>query len=125
MLVEPTDEGEGAEGTEGARMPINVGGSVFLPSSLNGFYNRQNTPGSLGDSEMPERHCDFTVVLTEEELTTLASRKKAATMANHQSVSGGALALKPFRTLNSSSPYIDKDRVYKLRPEAPDKWIGD
>ncbi|KAJ1414791.1 hypothetical protein B484DRAFT_454751, partial [Ochromonadaceae sp. CCMP2298] len=106
------------------RVAVEVGGSVFLPSSMNGFYSRQDNRSPLLDSaSLPERYCDFIMVLTEEELTTLAARKKANKMAQPD----GALALKPVRTLHSSTPYIEPHRIYKemLRQENPDKWIAD
>mmetsp|Transcript_13604 Transcript_13604/g.22704 ORF Transcript_13604/g.22704 Transcript_13604/m.22704 type:complete len:321 (-) Transcript_13604:161-1123(-) len=71
-------------GAPAPRVAIELNGTVFVPSSINGFYNRQDSRSPLLDSTpLPEKHCDFQIILSEEELITLAARKKAAaTLAN-------------------------------------------
>lgn len=103
------------------RVPLEVSGVVFLPSKVAGFYSRQDTlnPG-VDTTPLPEKYVDFQIILTAEELTTLAARKKTAT-----SRVGVAPRGLPAPSLSSSTPYIDPRRIQKdlLRPTNPDKWM--
>jgi len=103
------------------RVPIEVGGATFLPSKQVGFYNRQDPHhGGFDTTPLPERYVDFQIVLSAEELTTLAARKKTLTSRVGQSPRG----IKP--TLHSSTPYVDPRRIQRdlLRPVNPDKWLS-
>jgi hypothetical protein len=109
------------EGNERAeRIPLDIGGVTFLPSKQVGFYNRQDTVQAGFDSTpLPDKYVDFQIILSAEELTTLASRKKAA--------STRLVAMKGNQqSLHCSTPYVDPRRIYKdhLRPSNPDRWIS-
>lgn len=102
------------------RVPIDIGGVTFLPSKQVGFYNRQDVVQVGFDSTpLPEKHVDFQIILSAEELTTLAARKKAAStrMATQKNAQP---------SLHISTPYVDPRRIYKdhLRPTNPDRWIS-
>ena len=108
-----------------SRVPLEMGGVVFLPSRANGFYSRQDTisPG-LDTTPLPEKYVDFQIILTEEELTTLAARKKTA-MARLNVGAGAGGSTRNQASLNISTPYVDPRRIQKelLRPNNPDKWM--
>jgi hypothetical protein len=106
------------------RSPVELNGVVFLPSKQNGFYSRQDTltPG-LDTTPLPEKYVDFQIILTEEELTTLANRKKTImSRVGH----GFSLKTAADASLHISTPYVDPRRIHKdlLRPVNPDKWIS-
>ncbi len=110
------------DGNERAeRVPFDVGGVTFLPSKQVGFYNRQDpNTGGIDSTPLPERYVDFQIILSPEELTTLAARKK--TLIGRVGLS--VRAEKP--SVHTSTPYVDPRRVHRdlLRPVNPDKWLS-
>ena len=99
------------------RIPLEICEVVFIPSKQVGFYNREDT------DQLPEKHVDVQIVVSAEELTTLAARKKAAS-ARALAAKQGSTGQPP--SLHSSTPYVDPRRIHKdlLRPTNPDKWIS-
>ena len=109
---------------------IVIENNMFVPTSVNGFYDRVdnnrssyslNDPnGGLPVAPLSDKYCDFQIVLTHEELTTLASRKKAdrpdAKLHRSQAAS---------MSVHSTTPYVDSRRIQKslMRPDNPEKWI--
>jgi hypothetical protein len=61
---------------------------------------------------------DFQLVLTKEELITLAARRRSY-RADTQLYKNIASAASPL----VSTPYVESQRIFQLRPNQPDKWI--
>eukprot|EP01035_Chromulina_nebulosa_P036193 gene36193-48732_t len=126
------------ESTEGGRsaqqrQPIEVDGVIFDPSSTEGFYSRRTNQHPVegrdgeGDAAFSEytsfnsKYMDFQVILTNEELTALAARKRAD-RRDIKSDKSQAASASPL----TASPYIEPRRIRDalLRPDQPEKWIG-
>lgn len=109
---------------------IVIDNAMFVPTPTNGFYDRQdnsrssyslNEPsGGLPMAPLSDKYCDFQIVLTLEELTTLASRKKAdrPDVKLHRSQAASM-------SVHTSTPYVESRRIQKslMRPDNPEKWI--
>jgi len=100
------------------RGKIQVDDDSFVPTSVAGVYVRED-----GMDQMPssEKWIDVKVVLDQDELKTLASRKKAL-----KRVQKMGLASSNFVSVQSSTPYIDQRRIVKetYRPDHPEKWLN-
>lgn len=109
---------------------IVIENNMFVPTATNGFYDRVDTSrsslslndpsGGVPVAPLSDKYCDFQIVLTMEELTTLASRKKADRPDSKLSRSQAASM-----SVHSSTPYVDSRRIQKslMRPDNPEKWI--
>lgn len=101
------------------RQEFYVDNFAFEPSSTPGFYNRK-----YGDEEEPptsDKFIDFQIVLTHEEMTALAARKKSE-RADVKLVKNQAAQ----SSIQATAPYIDSKRIMKemLRSGThPDKWM--
>lgn len=75
----------------------------------------------LGEEKEREKYVDFQVVLTAEELATLAARRRAdrrdVKLDKNQAAAASPLV---------SVPYVEPRRVREalLRPDQPEKWIN-
>lgn len=108
---------------------IVINNVMFVPTAINGFYGRQDNSRSsysLNEASTPmapqsDKYCDFQVVLTLEELTTLANRKRSdrPDVKLHRSKAAAM-------SVHSSTPYVDNKRIEKslLRSDNPEKWIN-
>eukprot|EP01034_Spumella_vulgaris_P032474 gene32474-40078_t len=121
--------------TSGALQIDNI---LYTPTTTNGFYNRSmgspapgtksffsraNTLAHTEQEVQPsDKYCDFQIVLTLEELTTLASRKKSEVRGDSKLHRSQAAAT----SVHSTTPYIENRRIVQamLRPNAPEKWIS-
>jgi len=120
------------------RVAIEVDGVRYEPAAAEGFYNRRGRSRGkrdemdIHDDEDEEeedeqtrtglnRFVDFQILLTAEELTTLAARRRAdrkdVKLDKSQAASQSLLA---------ALPYVEPRRVSQglLRPDQPDKWIN-
>jgi hypothetical protein len=92
---------------------------AFEASSTPGFYNRK-----YGNEEEPpssDKYIDFQIILTHEEMTALAARKKAE-RADVKLLKNQAAQT----SIQAAAPYIDPKRIMKemLRSGTqPDKWM--
>lgn len=69
-------------------------------------------------SDLNNLFVDFQVVLTKEEIITLAARRRSfrPDMQLHKNIAASA-------SPNISTPYVDPKRILLFRPDNPDKWI--
>eukprot|EP01031_Cornospumella_fuschlensis_P033707 gene33707-40780_t len=102
------------------RDTIELNGVTFDPSPVTGLYSRRMDRGE--ESELvSDRFIDVQIVLTQEELATLAARKKAqkpqTKLFKNQQAS---------TSVHTAVPYIDPSRIKRdmLRPGHPDRWLG-
>eukprot|EP01038_Epipyxis_sp_PR26KG_P006784 gene6784-9293_t len=110
------------EGNKLQRQTITVDRAQFYPTKVQGLYTRlpqdEEEEAKLSANNTNNLFVDFQIVLTPEELITLAARKKAfradAQLHKNKAVSGSPMV---------STPYIDPHRVLQLRPTNSDKWI--
>jgi hypothetical protein len=103
-----------------SRNSIEVNGVSFDPTPVTGFYTR-----AMGRKEaeymISDKFIDVQIILTQEELTTLAARKKInrpdAKLFRSQAAA---------TSVHSSTPYVDPRRIKHdmLRPSHPDRWLG-
>jgi hypothetical protein len=89
----------------------------YEPTSTPGFYSRQLE--NLDVDEM-DKFIDFQIVLTQEEMTALAARKKAQKLDGKLHKSQAAAL-----SVHAATPYVDPKRIAAemLRPGHPDRWI--
>jgi hypothetical protein len=104
------------EGGREQRGKIQIDENSYVPTSVPGVYAREDG----NEQSSSDKWLDVKVVLTQEELTTLAARKKAMKRAKNLGLSSTN-----FVSVQSSTPYIDPHRIIKetYRPDQPDKWI--
>ncbi|RYG70420.1 hypothetical protein EON64_00205 [archaeon] len=102
------------------RDSMDLNGVTFDPSPVTGLYSRHMTRGEEAEL-MSDRFIDVQIVLTQEELATLAARKKAhkpqTKLFKNQAASS---------SVHTAVPYIDPSRIKRdmLRPGHPDRWLG-
>lgn len=102
------------------RSSFEVCGAVFDPSSQSGFYSRRLAREEMEDF-YSDKFIDMQIILTQEELTTLAARIKVdrqdVKLLKNQAAS---------TSVHTSVPYIDPTRIKQdmLRPGHPDRWLG-
>lgn len=128
------------------RSSVTIDSIVFEPTALPGFYKRvarqvhKKSPiqgeeeGEMADDadqeeiveeedfvELSDKFVDFQIILTEEEMRTLASRKKRE-RDDVKLLKSQAAAT----SIHSATPYIDPKRITQelLRPQQPDKWVA-
>eukprot|EP01039_Chlorochromonas_danica_P002144 gene2144-2339_t len=105
---------------KGPRGPIELCGVVFQPTLQPGFYSRAMSRDDESDFSS-DRFIDLQIVLTQEELATLAARKKIdrpdVKLIKNEAAS---------KSVHSSVPYVDPRRIKQdmLRPGHPDRWVG-
>lgn len=101
-----------------SRGKIQVDDHSFVPTSVEGVYIREDGVEQIPSSE---KWIDIKVVLDEDEIKTLASRKKALKRAQNM-----GLMSSNFVSIQSSTPYIDPRRIVKetYRPDHPEKWLN-
>lgn len=103
------------------RKPLFVDNIIYEPSVLPGFYNRRVEDGDNNEDALhSDKFIDFQIILTQEEITTLAARKK--TERNDVKIFKSKAAA---TSVHSTIPYVDQRRIKQdmLRPGNPDKWI--
>lgn len=103
-----------------ARHNVEINGICFEPTQVAGFYNRRMTREEAEDL-VSDKYIDVQIVLTQEELTTLAARKKVDRQDTKLFKSQAAAT-----SVHSSVPYVDPRRIRQdmLRPGHPDRWLG-
>ncbi len=101
------------------RDEIVVDGISFVPSMIQGFYSRQFQHGET-EEILSDRFMDFQIILTQEEVATLAARRKAEKHDN-KLVKNIAAAT----SVHTATPYVEPKRIVQemLRPGQPDRWI--
>lgn len=92
----------------------------YHPSTTPGFYNRMVAEDESKDLVISDKFIDFQIVLTQEEITTLAARKKAEKPDIKLAKSQAAAT-----SVHLSTPYVDPKRIINdmLRPGHPDRWV--
>lgn len=97
-----------------------VDGISFLPTPAQGLYARDMTRDEA-DYLLQDKYVDFQVILTQEEMTILAARKKAEKM---DAKLGKSVAAS--NSVHNAIPYVDRKRIVQdmFRPDNPDKWIN-
>jgi hypothetical protein len=102
-----------------ARDEIVIDGISFVPTTMPGFYGRQFEDGE-SEGFLSDRFIDFQIILTQEEVTTLAARRKAEKQ-DVKLVKNLAAAT----SVHTATPYFESKRVVQdmLRPGQPDRWI--
>lgn len=95
------------------RESIDIEGKLYYPTRSVGFYSAEEEQNS-------DSFCDFQIVLTLEELTTLAARRKAERYDTKLHRNQAAA-----QSVHASTPYIDPRRVAKelLRQNHKEKWM--
>lgn len=100
-----------------ARSDLIVDGRNFEPSAAPGFYFRKYE--EMSGVEV-DQCVDFQIILTQEEITALAARKKAqkADAKLHKSQAASS-------SVHHATPYVDPKRLTQdmYRPGHPDRWI--
>jgi len=102
------------------RENIEMNGLVYKPTRELGFYSVGNSQDlSFGN----DRYIDFQIILTDEELTTLAARTKASRVIIPSHITDHSKSVAT--SVHTSTPYIDPKRIFRdmLRPNNPDKWL--
>jgi hypothetical protein len=101
------------------REEILVDGVSFLPTPAQGLYMRNMTREET-EYILHDKYVDFQIVLTQEEMTILAARKKAEKMDAKLGKSVAASS-----SVHNAIPYVDRKRIVQdmFRPDNPDKWI--
>lgn len=100
-----------------AREAISIEDFHYEPTPIPGFYSRRIT--EIDNDEM-DKFVDFQIILTQEEMTALAARKKAqkvdAKLHKNQAASS---------SVHTATPYVDPKRIAAemLRPGHPDRWL--
>lgn len=91
----------------------------FIPTSVPGYYVRED-----GDFTSDDQFVEFQIMLTPEEVSTLAARKKSW-KKNLEANRQGWNKSKSI-SLQASTPYVDPKRIAKehLRPSQPEKWVS-
>lgn len=105
------------------RMPreeIVVDGVSFIPTPAQGLYAR-NMDREEADDILQDKYVDFQIILTQEEMTILAARKKAEKV---DAKLGKSMAAS--NSVHNAIPYVDRKRIVQdmFRPDNPDKWIN-
>lgn len=122
------------------RAPVSIEDVTYSPSPLNGFYLRDNSspeekfseldrsrgPGlsssSIFSSPSPgsTKFIDLQIILTPEEMTALAARKRSNRPDSKLFKSQAAST-----SVHSTTPFIEPARISKelLRPGHPDRWL--
>jgi hypothetical protein len=114
-----------------SRSVLQIDDNAFEPTSRPGFYKRVSSStkkGSEMDSSNPDederqisdKYLDFQIVLTQDEITALASRRKKERDDKKLMKSQAAAT-----SVHSSVPYVDPRRIKleMLRPGHPDRWL--
>jgi hypothetical protein len=100
-----------------SRGTISIENFSYDPTPTPGFYSRQS---ENFDTDDMDKCLDFQIILTQEEMTALAARKKAQKLdAKLHKSQAAALSV------HASTPYVDPKRIAAemLRPGHPDRWI--
>lgn len=100
-----------------SRGSVTVENFSYDPTQTAGFYARRTDDVDVDDMD---RFIDFQIILTQEEMTALAARKKAQKNdAKLHKSQAAALSV------HASTPYVDPKRIAAemLRPGHPDRWI--
>jgi hypothetical protein len=107
----------GSAGVKTVRSNLTIDGRTFEPSPAAGFYFRKFE--EMSGVEI-DQCVDFQIILTQEEITALAARKKAqkADAKLHKSQAASS-------SVHHATPYIDPKRLTQdmYRPGHPDRWI--
>lgn len=97
--------------------------AYYAASNIIGLYTRmplndQEDELINASTEANNLYVDFQIVLSKEEIITLAARKKSYREDNviDKNIAAGASA-------NVSTPYVEPKRVLIFRPTEQDKWI--
>lgn len=96
-----------------------IDGISFVPTGTPGFYGRVFEDGEA-EEYLSDRFIDFQLILTQEEVTTLAARRKAEKQ-DVKLVKNLAAAT----SVHAATPYVEPKRIVQemLRPGQPDRWI--
>lgn len=104
-------------------MRVLIDGHSFVPSTSPGIYIQEaqaiDPSSSSSDNEM---WIDVQIILTPEEMATLAARKKA--MKKGSEKAGFMSNIHRGGSIQSSTPYVDQRRIFKnyFRPTEKAKW---
>ena len=114
----PIYKWEGSDGVKKDRTEIEVNDKVYVPSSENAVYVQHD--GKNVGKGVENQFIDFQVVLTKEEMETLAARRKkllktaTANVKNTSSVNSNSHVIKSHvasMSINATLPYVDPKRV--------------
>jgi hypothetical protein len=107
----------GSLNTRNVRSTLTIDGRTFEPSPAAGFYFRKFEEMSGVETD---QCVDFQIILTQEEMTALAARKKAQKVDAKLFKSQAASS-----SVHHAIPYVDPKRLSQemYRPGHPDRWI--
>jgi hypothetical protein len=109
-----------AKKDEEPRHPISTDYGIYAPSHTKGIYNH------VGDDSRTEvqRHIDYQVILTEDELMTIVARQRAVRAEQHHRQRFTAKTKENRLGIMASGPYMDSKRILKdiYRHDHPEKF---
>jgi hypothetical protein len=102
------------------REVIEMHGAVFEPTQVKGLYNRQMNREEE-EEFLSDKYIDVQIILTQDEIATLAARKRVERPDKKLFKSECAAT-----SVHTSTPYVDPSRIRRdmFRPGHPDRWLG-